>query len=157
MNIVSIHLLSWAASIGGEHYNAKIRCGEDRVPDIKYKMTKAQAKMFNEKEETHRLYHRYKAGDETTRFWTKEDAVNACVEFAIKKWENIGLILVGDEHNPHEPAWCYSEELKNQLNELWLDAESLYEQTYDPFTKFPKETDEIWGKWRVLIQQIKDK
>jgi hypothetical protein len=159
MKIVEIALTCWEGSIGGEHYNAKMYCDNERIDEVTYKINKAQARMFNDKDETKGWgggFFRWKAGDETERFWSKEDAVNRCVELALQKWQNVGLIVVGSDCNPSEPAWCYDEKVKQKLYDLWLDAESLYKQVCDPFEYFPDETKQIWGEWDKIINQIKN-
>ena len=140
MKIVVLDLLCWAGYIGGEHYEVSIRCGEEKCSPLCYNMSKKQAKMFREKDEADGWggTHVYKAGD-----------------YSLKTWAEVGLILEGDDLNPSKPVWCYSDETKKELKKLWVKAEALYAKTCDPFARFPKETDELWAKWNVLIKQIK--
>lgn len=110
MKIVEIELLCWAVSMGGEHYTVDLRCGEHKVNDLEYVMTRKQARMFNDKDGTYGYgkFGRYTQGDKSTRFWTRKEArkeaVKASINYALKTWENVGLILVGDSMNPHEPT-----------------------------------------------------
>ena len=158
MKVVELDLLSWGSCVGGEHYNISIRCEEDKVDYLSFKMTKKQEKMFEEKDNAEGFLRArvYKAGDSSTRFWTEKEAVDAAIKYSLKTWKDVGLILVGDDLNPSEPVWCFSNKIKLALKKIWVQAEALYAQTNDPFSKFPKETKKMWKEWDELIQKVKN-
>ena len=150
--IATVYITSFAGCIGGEHYTAIVRYGDERV-EAKYAMDESQTRDFNKKyrEDAGATFGRFRVGQMTTRFWTKEAAYARCIEIVREKWPNVKLILDGYECNPSKPIWCSSKRTQNMLNRMYLKAEAMYTITFDPFRKFPKESSELWSKWRAAM------
>lgn len=71
VQIVTLEVLYWGMSIGGEHYSGRIkgyRDGKYTPMDVTCKLSAKQAKELNKKDES-RGYSMHRPGDESKRFW----------------------------------------------------------------------------------------
>lgn len=152
MNIATIDMLCWEG-FGGQHYHATAEFNDESV-EVTYKMSAKQAKQFNKIDGTSGSA-RYRPGNVTKRFWTREEAIRASVQLILKKWPSVRLIVLRDEHNPNFVAWCYDAKIKKKLDNLHNKAERMYEKTDDPFIRFPKESEKVWSEWDTLVEKIK--
>ena len=151
MNIATIDLSCWKG-FGGQHYNATAEFN-GKTAEVTYKMNEKQAKQFNKIDGTSGAA-RYRPGNVTQRFWTKDEAIKASVQLILRKWPSVRLIVLRDEHNPNFVAWCYDAKIKKKLDNLHNRAERMYAKTSNPFGRFPKESEKVWSEWDSLIEQI---
>ena len=97
---VFLNLTSFTSigAIGAEHWYARLRAYDYRDPrrevrEVTYRMTAAQARRLSEKDQRRRAY---RAGDETERFDTLEQAMTAAKRVFLERYLPLGGVLVDD-------------------------------------------------------------
>ena len=143
-----LRTLCWAASVGGEHYTAEIKIeGEDY--ELKYALSGKQAAKLNKKD-GHSYGITHFAGDMSNRFWTLDQVFDNCID---KYSDKVTMIVHARcAAAPRQVIYCEDQELKDKLNELWLEAEKLYDKSDNPYLRYSDQMDRLESEWDKLIK-----
>jgi hypothetical protein len=149
----------WGAAIGGEHYWGAIKFDYrfDKEPiELKHPMSAKEAKYLNKKDETSK-WGRYKAGQPTERFETRDELV-ACAINTFKSEYPDGILVRGSDCSCSPKEIVYAPDkfkARVDLMNRWAkEHDSLY-NNYGVITDEAR-GDKLEDDWNSLLESMKD-
>ncbi len=157
MNYGIISLLDWGSSYNGEHYNSRCILYDGGIREsfeVYYKLKASHARKLNKKEG----YRSYMVGDESKRFFSRNEAIKESVAQLLGKCSDISIIIIGNSRdgllNPSEVVYCIDEGLRIQMNELYRRLEEYYEISDNPWSVDSDSVDSIYSEWDRLVHEL---
>jgi len=126
LKIIHLSITDWGASLGGEHFYAKMWYtinGERKALELSTILTAKDAKRLNEKDKE----EYYQEGESTIRFNTIDDIVDEALSQSKKLGLEVDLMLSGSGGfaSVSEPLWSRDKKIYKRIKELYDKAEEI--------------------------------
>lgn len=91
---------------------------------------------------------RYKVGETTERFWTKDELVERALEVAHAEFPGLQAVIIDcNIYQPSEPAWCRD-------LETFAKLKSMYDRFEGYFQEGEEAPDSIYTDWAVALKPL---
>lgn len=154
--VVQLKITSYRGiSLGATHFYGRLSYytpkNEFMWDEVTHKLTVKEAKYLNGTDGLERSVVKFRAGQESGRFETKEQLIETAIEKFRKSFVPHGYkLLLGNDHaDPCEILWCEDKDLQFQLEELNEQAKAN-----NRWQGNQKTMARICKQWDELIKQL---
>lgn len=100
---------------------------------------------------------RHEVGMEVTGYFSHDDLLRDATRFA-EEHDDIVLLLIADEWSrstsqPHPVLYCKDDSVRDDLMRVGQEFDDMYEETDDPWSRFPEKTERLQDEWSSLLQR----
>lgn len=151
--MVTLEVLNWAFSLGGEHFTGKLVAGswcKYERKELKHPLTAAQAKSLNKKGQARGFGLGYRRGQMSEQFFTREEIEDYAIRHYRDYFPEADILLVGTG------ASCSAQrcldapsELKAEINKLHEKREKAYGT--GRFGEYPKGAQQADKAFEKLV------